>query len=378
MRRVFLALMGFGCLTVGPGGGTPVDAQVKPVPIPGGVADPDGRVGYVVNVDGMRIDAIDLATGRTLWTSSELGRPIVLLIAWDQRLAVRSGGTGHSPDARVQLLDTAARGRRVRELPPLAVPEWARRAGPHNPALRLTAREVSNGWLILDWSVESRPQIGVDPRVVNGGAAAPRRAEGAVAVNPEDGTSRPASEPPRGSGGGGEGARPAGLESLVSHPYQQGGGFRSDPMAAGRYLAALEVRQEGGGPTLVLRRWDRQTGHPLASVPLASAGAVTPVRSTDGEYLLVPSGAGQADGPLSYRLVGVAPGRPSPELRPGGTVESAVVSGDRAYVQTVAAAAAGRPRPRALVAFSLPGGERLWEHPVEPAPPTAPRPRRPG
>ena len=46
----------------------------RPLPLPGGVADPDGKTGYVVNEKG-GINALDLESGKILWTRDEPAKP---------------------------------------------------------------------------------------------------------------------------------------------------------------------------------------------------------------------------------------------------------------------------------------------------------------
>jgi hypothetical protein len=50
------------------------DKSTTPVLLPGGgIADPDGKVGYFPSVAG-GIEAVDLATGKVLWDSREANR----------------------------------------------------------------------------------------------------------------------------------------------------------------------------------------------------------------------------------------------------------------------------------------------------------------
>ena len=83
----------------------------------GGVADPAGKTGFFPNTSG-GIDAIELATGKVLWSSKDAHRP---LLATDDRLFVQAG---KSNTVRVLALDTSKEGKRVLESPPIALADW--------------------------------------------------------------------------------------------------------------------------------------------------------------------------------------------------------------------------------------------------------------
>src|SRR5690242_2990887 len=82
---------------------------VRPVSLPGGVAN--DRTGFVTNATG-GIDALDLETGKTLWTTKEASRP---LVAFKEGLAAQANGPQDRPNSiRVVVLDLRD-GKRRRE-----------------------------------------------------------------------------------------------------------------------------------------------------------------------------------------------------------------------------------------------------------------------
>lgn len=88
-------------------------------PLPGdGVADPAGKVGFFPNTKA-GIDAIDLATGKLLWSSKEGIRP---LLAIEGRLFVQK--TEKPNQVRVLVLDTKEGGKRMVESQPIVFPDW--------------------------------------------------------------------------------------------------------------------------------------------------------------------------------------------------------------------------------------------------------------
>src|SRR5215472_16888714 len=48
-----------------------------PIPLPAGIADPAGQIGYFAGADGC-IEAINLATGKVLWHTHEAQRPLLV------------------------------------------------------------------------------------------------------------------------------------------------------------------------------------------------------------------------------------------------------------------------------------------------------------
>src|SRR5689334_20206779 len=77
----------------------------------GGVASPDGKVGYFPSAAG-GIDALDLAKGAVLWSSKDASQP---LLATESRLFARSSAGG----LRVVALDVGNNGKRVFETQPV-------------------------------------------------------------------------------------------------------------------------------------------------------------------------------------------------------------------------------------------------------------------
>jgi hypothetical protein len=108
--------------------------------LPGnGVSDPAGKTGFFPNTIG-GIDALDLATGKLLWSSKDANRP---LVATDNRLFVQKG-------AAVQILDTVEKGKLVLEAKPLSFPGWVSVDVAYGRTFRSSAR-VEGRSLWLSW-----------------------------------------------------------------------------------------------------------------------------------------------------------------------------------------------------------------------------------
>jgi outer membrane protein assembly factor BamB len=106
----------------GPGtSGALPSGPASAVPLPFGVASPDGDVGYVAGHAG-GIDAIDLRSGKLLWSSQEAFLPLLAVEG-----AVLTAATVPDEDSAVAILGLArAGGAIVFESYPLEFPPWVR------------------------------------------------------------------------------------------------------------------------------------------------------------------------------------------------------------------------------------------------------------
>ena len=96
---------------------TPPTMPQEPITVPGGLADPSGRNGYISNAQG-GIDAIDLKTGEVLWSTSEAERPLFLQ---GQRLIAQAGTRRNR--IRILVFDVQ-QGEGVLESDPVVLPIW--------------------------------------------------------------------------------------------------------------------------------------------------------------------------------------------------------------------------------------------------------------
>src|SRR5438270_912813 len=90
------------------------------VKIPGGVADAAGKVGYVQSPKG-GVDALDLATGKVLWSSAEFARPVALV---KDQLVVQVPEKGKANAVRLVVLDAGKQGERGRASDVIQFPDW--------------------------------------------------------------------------------------------------------------------------------------------------------------------------------------------------------------------------------------------------------------
>jgi hypothetical protein len=97
----------------------PADTGPEFLVIPNGVTDPEGKVGYLTNPEGLGgIDAVNLADGKVLWSTKDATRPIALL---GRKLVAQHAGIR---TLTIVVLDTADRGKTLLEAKPLPFPDW--------------------------------------------------------------------------------------------------------------------------------------------------------------------------------------------------------------------------------------------------------------
>lgn len=233
---------------------------VYPVAFPRGVADLEGRFGYVATTDG--IDRVDLQTGELVWSSRVVGRPLIVL---GERLAVVSGD-GDMIDFRIILLETSE-GVPCQETDWIDASDWD---GLPVDDLEVTAEQQD---LVLAWRARGR---------YKGGAPPPPDVENAsrfdawieIRIDLERGqatvseASRPSSPPE--------------ARELLSLPYWRRATWHTEPWRADHRILALVA--EGGEVLLEIR--DDVSGERIQRVALPVPGEVTFSVTPEGRYLL--------------------------------------------------------------------------------------------
>jgi len=125
------------------------------------VAQPDGSVGYIANgADG--IDALDLLTGKTLWSSDEASRP--LLVAKD-RLVASSVEITSTNTLRISVLDTKQNGKLLYHSS-VSFPLWVEIGPANNNSLSMdVSLEPINDdcVVVIGWQAQSRYKGGAAP-----------------------------------------------------------------------------------------------------------------------------------------------------------------------------------------------------------------------
>src|SRR5258708_6523493 len=116
MKRSLLALFLIPAAFAGIGYTQEKKAATQRLPGEGN-ADPAGKIGFFPGKTG-GIDALDLATGKLLWSSIDANRP---LVASADRLFAQAGDTNQ---VRVLVIDTTKQGKLAVESQPIKLADW--------------------------------------------------------------------------------------------------------------------------------------------------------------------------------------------------------------------------------------------------------------
>jgi hypothetical protein len=329
---------------------------VFPIPIPGGVAAPEGRTAYVVGALG-QLEALDLESGRTSWAAEGPRRP---LLVWDARLVTE---TTLSPNRlRIDVLDTGRNGQRILESEAVVFPDWVAIDGPSFSH----EAHIAGSTLYLSWRASARYEGGAPPpkTVLE---AARKSAAGQVLVDLKAGrVEMRAQDATPGT------ELPQALAEMRSFPYEQGDRGKTEPLVSGGYVAALDLKESASGPELVLTRWSLETGLTQGVSPIAAGRPLRVLATLDGRFVLVRSGGEM------FRAWSVETGQPvEGELALDPGTRAATLLGRRLYTAVESPVPKGEAVSvsRTLTVLDLESGQVLWQHPLQ-ALPTAPRPRR--
>jgi hypothetical protein len=137
----------------------PAPPRTAPQVLPGGgVADPAGKVGYVPSTEG-GIEALDLATGKVLWSIAGVPQP---LLATAERLYAQEPIKGKANQVRLAVFDTQ-NGKRLSESQPISFPDWVVVGVTYGRSFASTAR-LRGDELLLVWQARAWYAGGAAPR----------------------------------------------------------------------------------------------------------------------------------------------------------------------------------------------------------------------
>lgn len=324
------------------------------------LAPPAGTV-YLAQPGG-GIEALDVPSGRLLWSSDEAVRPLVA--TGGRLLAQREGGAALA----LVVLDAASGELRQRIAAPL--PEGVYAAVDESLRVRFTlAARAAAGGAILQWEYLERDPLGVSPP---GGRPFARRDLGALKVDLAAGTATPVSRDELPAA-----ALPARLVELLA-----AGELLHPPWRAGDLLAA--TRQLYEPDRLVLRRWRQESGEELPRVVLHEGRAVAVLPAADRRHLLIVTAteAARGEGDYLWRVHSLTSGEPVAERRSGRSATPFCLLGETLlFVEPPSGRrveSSWEERPLALRAVDAGSGAERWWRPVRdsafrgPAPPLPP------
>jgi hypothetical protein len=346
----------------------------QPTPLPGGFADPDGRIG-VFNTPRGGIQAVELATGKSFWHTEQAKRPLFVADGRVYALAaVRApvarglcfewhpAWDGPRNGFRLVAFDLTRFGEPVLESETVALPEWASLADTHDRSFAPRWR-VEGGRLVVAWEA-SAWYAGPVKKTPQEEAAYRKRADGAVRFDLETGRFEALPAPPA----------PAAPPTVDGWKELERHAIRWQKATAGRHLV-LTMEEERGTQTLTLRTFDAATRRQLDARELIRGKRLVVMSSVDEQYLCVrdaggrPGTRGEFDEPAAPWSVFTADGgrRVADVPHEPGAAALAVLGG-RAFVLVTGRIDTPLDRPfvvpRSLRAVDLRTGAVQWERPV--------------
>ena len=315
----------------------------------GVVVDVERGAAYVMSPGGL--EAVDVASGRTAWSSTEAARPIA---SHAGRLLAQAS-VADPGKLRLLILD-AERGRILRDatldLPPGAE---ARIEDAPGSLFRIEVGQAGPR-VDLRWTSERRRLQGVMPGEDDPGAV--ERFAGRVDVDLATSAVQARQE-------AGPDASRVPLPAAIALEADAGT-FRERPRPMGELFVATQEVGPGGG--LVLRRWDAQ-GAPLPALPLR-AGMALQLASEDGAFVLLSRrlpGAPAAESHL-WTILSLQTGVSVAELRARTAAARFDISRGRLlYVEAAGGERDGSgwtARPSSLRAREAAGGLAAWSRRV--------------
>src|SRR5262249_30889120 len=151
------------------------------LPLPGGLADAEGKSAYVAGINGT-IDGVDLATGKLIWESKLGSKPLALD---GKRLAVQAAEPARPNALRIVVLDLSAEGQLLGKSDPVVFPDWVVLGVAHGRSFTSTGR-IDQGNLYLTWEARAWYAGGARP-TPEIERAARKEARGVAKVNLDSG-----------------------------------------------------------------------------------------------------------------------------------------------------------------------------------------------
>jgi hypothetical protein len=333
--------------------GAPAQAP-RAIPLPGGLADPAGRAGFVASAAG-GIEALDLQTGEVLWESIEAQRPLLLV---GSRLIAQAGTKRNR--FRILVYETQT-GECVLESDPVVLPPWVVTGSASGRSFDARWR-LERNQLVCTWEAKAW-NAGIAHLPAEQSAAARKHAAGVARIDLDTGRveSGPAEktepEPP-----------PRPLKELENRAVRWQGSI-------GPFTCAVVIEESPSGQSLVLRMWDPASGKALEPRELLRGKRLLVQTTLEGKYLCLRDGGNGPDqqGGRSIReqfwtLLSLDPTAKSAKVPYETGTQAMAVVGPRLFyaVSGPVQGAINRSmvEPRILKAVSLESGKVLWQRPV--------------
>ncbi len=340
----------------------------KTLAIRGGLLDLDAGIAYLTLPRG-GIDAVEMATGKILWSSQAVSRPLALQ---GKRLVALSPET-MANSLRLVVLDCSQKGKILLQSEPVVLPSWASVKGRWGRQLDCQW-QIHKGDFFLKWNAKAWWDEGRLPEWAPEEATS-RNASGVARLSLKSGLVKmlsadefpefPLEEDPQ---------LPENLQKVVdgSRPRQADGNRKEyihTAVIVGKRLAALKKKTLKGKETIHLETWDTTTGKQIATVNLGQSKTDDVHLTLDQRYVAIVPADG---GGVRERIFALETGRLAFQMKkswPNSVprlVAGARIYGFKAKLGPIRVAERRLVRANQLQVFDLETGRVLWERALEP------------
>jgi hypothetical protein len=310
------------------------------------VVDPEKPLAYLM-APGARIDEVDLPSGQVLATSTQGARPLLLYNA----ILLAQAEPGEQSES-LNLIGLNAKDLTVSFETAMPLPSGVhpsiddRLGGAFHVSGRFDAGEI-----VVQWRSVQRRVTGIP-------SSEPARiAAGWARIDPNTGhliSSGSGEAPVR------EAELPAAVRELV-----QSGALPNKPCEVDDLTAAIQYREEDGATSVVLRRWNKETGEALPDVKLFGGELTFRGRSADCNHLL----ASRAMDGWLWSIYSMVTGDKVVEIHmPAPAAQFFIRHGSLFYLVPATLLSAGGQlkinQPPKLSAIDLKTGGELWSRPI--------------
>lgn len=340
----------------------PNSTVVQPTIIPRGVADSEGRRGYLATA-AAGISALDLRTGELLWSTDAATQPVFVA---ESRLAALKRESQRANALLVVMLDVDRQGEVALVSKPIVFPDWVVVTTASNEDFSFEVRG-NTGEIRLEWAAHARYRGGAPPSFqiqqqathdASGVARVDLKTGQVEMLPPEEQAVRQFSEH---------------LEEVETSSLERGTEWSlADPWIAGAKMAALVLKDEEE-PVLMLRTWKLPAVEDETAVEVGRGRGLVPEVTPDGQYLFICGESfweGQTNENTKWQVFSVATGRLIATLtfEPGAR-EVCVVDSRVLYVVEESPAVTGLTKTGTyrciLKARELMSNELLWERTLQ-------------
>jgi hypothetical protein len=300
------------------------------------------------------IDAVDLSSGKLLWSTTNAAKPLLL---HGRRLVAQAESAAPGNRLRIVVLDAQDAGKRLLETT-VQLPKEIQVAIDDGLGTTFrTGARLHEDKVIVSWQYSKQHIGGAPPgpnakvRVTAGAVRIDLKTGHADTLRPDQVASTPETQLPDNV------ARLIKLGTLPGPLWQ-----------VGNVLAAIERTSDEGGQRSILRRWHSETGRPMPEVVLFDAELTFRYTSADGRYLLASKRLDSAKPHWVWRIYSLETGEQVAEVRHASPAAWFFITASSLIYE---APPTGRisngelvvDQPLRLRAINLETSAELWERP---------------